>query len=165
MDFTRPERCRRQRTGREDRRSKFYEIPDNLDHGACVMELVSMLAGEPFGDRPRAVCPIVGAFLRAYNDELDDVRRQDLYELAAVVVGTGGDRRASRERARRCRTLLGELGGRRTILYSGRQATVTCARALLARGEHARALQMVRELAGVGRTEIPAMPLVDAVRA
>jgi putative transposase len=30
MDFTRPQRCRRQRTGREDRRSKFYEISDNL---------------------------------------------------------------------------------------------------------------------------------------
>jgi Lysyl oxidase len=30
MDFTRPERCQRQRTRREDRRSKFYEIPDNL---------------------------------------------------------------------------------------------------------------------------------------
>ena len=30
MDFTRPERCQRQRTGREDRRSKFYEISDNL---------------------------------------------------------------------------------------------------------------------------------------
>jgi hypothetical protein len=30
MDFKRPERCQRQRTGREDRRSKFYEISDNL---------------------------------------------------------------------------------------------------------------------------------------
>jgi hypothetical protein len=30
MDFKRPERCHRQRTGREDRRSKFYEISDNL---------------------------------------------------------------------------------------------------------------------------------------
>jgi len=30
MDFTRPKRCRRQRTGREDRRSNFYEISDNL---------------------------------------------------------------------------------------------------------------------------------------
>jgi hypothetical protein len=30
MDFTRPERCRQQRTGREDRHSKLYEIPDNL---------------------------------------------------------------------------------------------------------------------------------------
>ena len=30
MDFKRPERCQPQRTGREDRRSKFYEISDNL---------------------------------------------------------------------------------------------------------------------------------------
>jgi hypothetical protein len=30
MDFTRPARCQRQRTGREDRHSKFYEISDNL---------------------------------------------------------------------------------------------------------------------------------------
>jgi hypothetical protein len=33
MDFTHPERCRTQRTGREDRRSKFYEISDNLVRG------------------------------------------------------------------------------------------------------------------------------------
>jgi hypothetical protein len=33
MDFTRPERCRRQRTGREDRHSNFYEVPDNLFSG------------------------------------------------------------------------------------------------------------------------------------
>jgi hypothetical protein len=30
MDFKRPERCRWQRTGREGRRSNFYETPDNL---------------------------------------------------------------------------------------------------------------------------------------
>jgi len=30
MDFTRPERCQQQRTRREDRHSKFYEISDNL---------------------------------------------------------------------------------------------------------------------------------------
>ena len=30
MDFTRPKRCPRQPTGREDRHSNFYEIPDNL---------------------------------------------------------------------------------------------------------------------------------------
>ncbi len=30
----RPERCRRQRTGREDRRSKFYEVSDNLRNWA-----------------------------------------------------------------------------------------------------------------------------------
>ena len=33
--------------------------------GACVMELASMLAGEPFSDRPDCACPVIGAFLRA----------------------------------------------------------------------------------------------------
>jgi hypothetical protein len=42
MDFTRPERCRSQRTGREDRHSKFYEVPDNL------------AAGRARGSRPAA---------------------------------------------------------------------------------------------------------------
>jgi hypothetical protein len=58
------------------------------EDGACVMELASMLAGECFSDRPRAVCPVIAAFLRAYNDALDDDRRQDLYPVASAVVGT-----------------------------------------------------------------------------
>jgi hypothetical protein len=57
-------------------------------HGACVMELASMLAGEPFTDHPQCVCPVVGAVLRQYNDWIDDRRRQDLYEYAARVVGS-----------------------------------------------------------------------------
>ena len=40
------------------------------DQGACVMELASMLAGEPFSDHPGSACPVIGAFLRAYNDGL-----------------------------------------------------------------------------------------------
>lgn len=52
------------------------------------MELASMLAGEPFSDHPKAVCPVIGVFLRAYNDALDDTRRQDLYAYAAKVVGS-----------------------------------------------------------------------------
>jgi hypothetical protein len=72
------------------------------DQGACVMELASMLAGEPFSDHPRAVCPVLGAFLRAYNDGLPDDRRQDLYEYAAKAVGTAGGRSLRRARARLC---------------------------------------------------------------
>lgn len=56
--------------------------------GACVMELASMLAGERFSDRPPSVCPVIGGFLRAYNDALDDERRQDLLPVASAVVGT-----------------------------------------------------------------------------
>lgn len=70
---------------------------------ACVMELASMLAGEPFSDRPLSVCPVIGGFLRAYNDTIDTKRRQDLYRCAASVVGT----RASAEvQARREEALL-----------------------------------------------------------
>lgn len=57
-------------------------------HGACVMELASMLAGEPFSDHPQSVSPAIACFLRAYNDMLNSDRRQDLYEYASRTVGT-----------------------------------------------------------------------------
>jgi hypothetical protein len=69
------------------------------DHGACVMELASMLAGESFTDHPRSVSPVIATFLRSYNDIVDDERRQDLYRYASEVVGTAGDERAERLRA------------------------------------------------------------------
>jgi hypothetical protein len=65
----------------------------------CVLELASMLVGERFGDRPVSVCPVIGAILRAYNDNIDDRRRQDLYRFAADVVGTRRDYRVQRDRA------------------------------------------------------------------
>jgi hypothetical protein len=65
----------------------------------CVLELASMLAGDRFGDRPVSVCPVIGAILRAYNDNVDDRRRQDLYRFAADVVGTRRDYRVQRDRA------------------------------------------------------------------
>jgi hypothetical protein len=63
------------------------------------MELASMLAGEPFSDAPRAVCPVIGEFLRTYNDVVDDDRRQALYSCAAKVVGSRGSERQARARA------------------------------------------------------------------
>jgi hypothetical protein len=65
----------------------------------CVLELASMLAGDRFGDRPVSVCPVIGAILRAYNDNVDDRRRQDLYRFAADAVGTRRDYRVQRHRA------------------------------------------------------------------
>jgi hypothetical protein len=63
------------------------------------MELASMLAGERFGDRPLSVCPVIGAILRAYNDNVDDRRRQDLYRFAADAVDTRRDYVVQRRRA------------------------------------------------------------------
>lgn len=76
------------------------------------MELASMLAGERFSDRPRTASPVIAAFLRTYNDGLDDRRRQDLYTLAAVIVGTAGARSVERERMSRCLQFAGSMGAR-----------------------------------------------------
>jgi hypothetical protein len=74
--------------------------------GVCVMELASMLAGEPFSDRPRSVCPVVASYLRALNDSLDDVGRQSLFPYASSAVGTAGGLTLQRRRAERCRDTL-----------------------------------------------------------
>lgn len=60
-----------------------------------------MLAGEPFTDRPACVDPVLGGFLRAYNDTIDGRRRQDLYAVAARVVGTARGRELEEARAAR----------------------------------------------------------------
>jgi hypothetical protein len=67
--------------------------------GACVIELASMLAGEPFNDHPRSVCPVVAAFLRAYNDKVSACDRRALYPYAAMVVGSAAPG-ARKQRAR-----------------------------------------------------------------
>jgi len=71
------------------------------EDGACVMELASMLADEPFTDHPASVCPVIGSFLRSYNDSIDSDRRQDLYEYASKVVGSRADARTQQARSAR----------------------------------------------------------------
>jgi hypothetical protein len=71
------------------------------EDGACVMELASMLAGEPFSDHPVTVCPVIGSFLRSYNDSVDDARRQSLYAYASKVVGSRTGYRIQQARADR----------------------------------------------------------------
>lgn len=72
------------------------------ESGACVMELASMLAHERFSDRPTSACPVLGGFLRTYNDFLDDRRRQSLYAYASRVVDTKSSPQVERARAARC---------------------------------------------------------------
>lgn len=61
-----------------------------------------MLAAEPFSDEPQCVCPVIAEFLRTYNDQVDDARRQDLYGYASLVVDTRGRVRDERRRANLC---------------------------------------------------------------
>ena len=39
---------------------------------ACVMECVAWAAGEPWTDEPTCACPVLGAFLRNWNDCIQD---------------------------------------------------------------------------------------------
>jgi hypothetical protein len=130
------------------------------EEGACAMELASMLAGERFTDHPRAVCPVIAAFVRPYNDRIGPVRRADLYGVAARVVGTAGDRELRRLRAERCRRRLTELApgsaGRR-IPRSQRGVAAACAAAFARLERHAEALAFVEELVCLGTPADPGL--------
>jgi hypothetical protein len=116
------------------------------------MELASMLAHEPFSDRARSISPTIGALLRTYNDGVDDVRRQDLYPVAAAIVGTAARRAVERERINRCLAFAREHGarmpGRRAALglATPEAAGALAAGAALEVCAHAEVLSLVDEL-------------------
>jgi hypothetical protein len=57
--------------------------------GACLMEYVSVLAGERFSDRPRCTHPALALLARMVNDEiLDPAARSKLALLAPELIGT-----------------------------------------------------------------------------
>ncbi|MFZ0042100.1 MAG: hypothetical protein WAK93_12395 [Solirubrobacteraceae bacterium] len=76
-----------------------HKVPDE---GACVVELASLLSGEPFSDRPKSVCPALRSFLHGYNDALPDHLREDLYALGSDIVGTRSIAAVTAWRARLC---------------------------------------------------------------
>jgi hypothetical protein len=71
---------------------------DSFAKGASVMEAVAYVAGEPFSDHPQCASPVVGAFLRAWNDRLDDETRQHLKPYVVRLVGTAGSDKEERRR-------------------------------------------------------------------
>lgn len=60
------------------------------EDGMCVMELTAYIAREPFTDHPECTSPVLGAFLRSWNDALDTDTRQKLKPYAERVIGTNG---------------------------------------------------------------------------
>jgi hypothetical protein len=83
------------------------------DEGVCTAELASMLAGERFSDQPRTACPAVTAFVRGYNDGLDDAHRQELYAVATMLVGSAAGDDTTHERMWRCIMFARDLRPRR----------------------------------------------------
>jgi hypothetical protein len=58
--------------------------------GACLLEYVSILAGESFTDRPACVDPVLAAIGRTTNDSLVDRNRHLLVPLIPRLIGTAG---------------------------------------------------------------------------
>jgi hypothetical protein len=155
------------------------------EDGACVMELASMLAGEPFSDHPASVCPVLGSFLRAYNDSISDARRQDLYDYASRIVDTRGSLDVQRERSQRLiewAEMMYRRGWRRLFpvarltdrrLRPGRSLTSAGTYAAHAIGRHSdethrHALELLDELIQIGAdrptaASTPGMPRTDAL--
>jgi hypothetical protein len=54
------------------------------------MEAVAWLAGEPHSDQPACACPVIGAFMRSWNDSLpdDEIRTRLLRPLLPLLVGS-----------------------------------------------------------------------------
>jgi len=143
--------------------------------GACVMELASMLAGEPFSDHPISVCPVIGAFLRTYNDSVEDGRRQDLYAYASKVVGSRSSEAVERERQAHLERWTKEVRRRRHrrlrlprwlgLLCAGAATDIQAAIAVYevtrqgAEG-HAHALSLIDDLLAIGAGDRPTWPQV-----
>lgn len=71
---------------------------------ACVMEYVSVLAGEPWSDRPECTHPLLAHEARTANDLLDDDDRPRLVPLVGRLFGAADDSPALRARLRLTQT-------------------------------------------------------------
>jgi hypothetical protein len=56
----------------------------------CELEAVAYVAGEPWTAAPDCASPVLGAFLRSWNDNLDDDTRQTLKPYIPRLVGSRG---------------------------------------------------------------------------
>ena len=70
----------------------------------CILEAVAFVAGEPWSDHPECACPIIGAFLRSWNDFLptDADRDRLLKPLIRDLVGSKSTKEVEQKRALLC---------------------------------------------------------------
>ncbi|MEK6271207.1 MAG: hypothetical protein AABM42_00960 [Actinomycetota bacterium] len=152
--------------------------------GVCVVELASLIAQEEFSDRPRCVCPVIGAFLRGWNDRAPYAERQRLSPYAERIVGSRGSPRVTRERRDICLRWAGaglsygavsRLGSRaatrvRIAIFCGLGAAVRltegagdyAARVAMAEGDADRAFELLDTLLAVDEERRPGPSPVSA---
>jgi hypothetical protein len=61
------------------------------ERGMSLLEAASYVAGEPFSDHPKCVCPALAGFGRNLNDVLPDDQRQRLLPFVPRLLGTADD--------------------------------------------------------------------------
>jgi hypothetical protein len=73
----------------------------NETEGMCVMEAVAYVAGEPWSDAPVCACPVIGAFLRNWNDSLPSNAERDrlLKPLIPKLIETRSTHEVEEKRA------------------------------------------------------------------
>jgi hypothetical protein len=138
------------------------------DDGACAMELASLLAGTSFSDRCVRVCPIVGAFVRGYNDRIDDDRRQDLIPVVPELVDTRAPDDVVDARAGLCLRFAREAFADRRwrlwrphFLHATREANIELAAHIAADAAlrrpawHTRTMRLIGTLIRMGRPQLP----------
>jgi hypothetical protein len=152
--------------------------------GVCVVELASLLAQEEFSDRPRCVCPVIGALLRGLNDRAPYAKRQRLGPYAARIVGSRGSSRVTHERRDIClqwagadlgdgvvRRLWSKAATRvRVAIFCGLDAAVRldegagdyAARVAMAEGNGEGAFELLETLLATGEEERVGPPPVSA---
>ena len=71
---------------------KLCKGKGKLGTSHCVMAATSIVAGEPFSDRPHCVCPTITAALVVVNDACptDEIRERLLGHLPWLIIGTRG---------------------------------------------------------------------------
>jgi hypothetical protein len=58
--------------------------------GACFMEMASVLANEPWSDKPRCTDPLLAQLARLVNDHSTDANRSELAVMIPSVIGVHG---------------------------------------------------------------------------
>lgn len=80
--------------------SGAHEPPNGEYITCCVMEAVSFVAGEKWSDTPECVCPVLGVFLRSWNDALPDNERDALLRpLILKLIGTRSTKEVEHRRS------------------------------------------------------------------
>jgi len=82
-------------------RELLHGSHDDIERGMCVMEAVAWVAGEKHSYQPNCSCPVLGAFMVTWNDQIRDTatRTRLLMPLVERLVGSRSTKAVEQRRA------------------------------------------------------------------